>query len=161
MAEAFKGVVPKAPEISIPRFNNGHWLFHKQMGDPEYIGFIYLVEDLEMDMFYLGRKNYRSKRGNKKGQELDWRRYRSSSTQLKPMWGERPLSDFKFICIDEYQTQSGLNYAETWSLCYLDVPLTTRFYNKSIEAITWNVREPITEANRDFVTELRRRVWNE
>lgn len=123
--------------------NNGHWLFPKQMG--EGIGFIYLIHDLYMDRFYLGKKLYKSLRGLKKGKETDWRIYKTSSPIMKVHFTARPKSEFKFICLEEYKTKSGLSFAETWTLCHVQAPLSDRFYNKRIEAISFKVLEAVTE----------------
>lgn len=125
---------------AIPQFYNGHWDFHRQMGKPEYVGFIYVIHDKFMGKFYLGKKNYRTS----SGQEMDWRKYLSSSKHLQGHLAVRPREEFDFICLEEYKTRSGLAYAETWTLCFVNAPLSDKWYNKSIEQISWKVKEPVS-----------------
>ena len=37
--------------------NNGHWKFPEQMGEKDYVGFIYVIIDRYMGHVYLGKKD--------------------------------------------------------------------------------------------------------
>ncbi|MDH5182299.1 MAG: hypothetical protein OEX12_00280 [Gammaproteobacteria bacterium] len=136
-------------DISVPGvkkkralYHNGHWKFPKKMGNG--VGFIYVIRDNALKRFYLGKKLYISNSGKK----LNWKYYKSSSTLLHDMFEARGENEFDFIVLDEYKTRSGLSYAETWSLCFVDSPLSNTWFNTRIERITWNVTEPVTDTHK-------------
>jgi hypothetical protein len=144
---AFTGMVPKlAPK---PLFSNGHWQFSEQMGSIDKIGFIYVIRDNYMGRFYLGKKSYRGSGKLNKGVESKWRSYMSSSNTMKEMFHERDLKDFDFIVLEEYKAKGALAYAETWSLCFVEAPTTPNWYNKRIEAISWSVKERVTDRHKE------------
>ena len=157
---SFKGTVPKtcqkeaSTEGDKSLIKNGIWHFPRQMGDKKFKGFIYLIRDPYMERFYLGKKSYRSTRGRVKGNETNWKTYKSSSNSILEMLGERSLKDFEFYCIEEYTTLGGLSYAETWSLCNVNALTTNGWYNRRIERITWNVREDVTPFHKKRLSEL-------
>lgn len=129
---------------------NGHWLFCRQMDPKKYEGFIYIIRDNILERFYLGKKPYKSA----SGKPSPWMHYMSSSSLLKAMWEERPLSEFQFFVLDEYKTRGGLSYAETWTLCFVEAPTTLTWYNKRIEKISWNVKEPISALHKERLKEI-------
>jgi hypothetical protein len=133
-------IIPFKKEI-----DNGHWLFPEQMGDG--VGFIYIIRDRPFGKFYLGKKYFNGMRGKVKGVESNWRKYKSSSRLLD--WTGRNMSEFDFICLEQYETKGTLSYSETWSLCYVEAPTNDAWYNKSIEKVFWNVREPITDRHKE------------
>ncbi len=128
----------------VSNINNGHWQFDKQMGSVEFVGFIYLVKDLYMEKFYLGKKLYRGTGRLNAGKESNWKTYISSSNNLQIHLKERPREEFELICLDEYKTKGTLAYAETWTLCYVEAPTSEKWINKRIEGISWKIREPIS-----------------
>ena len=130
--------IPPAPKI--PLFDNGHWSFDMKMGNG--IGFIYVIRDKELKKLYLGKKQYRSTRGEQK--EYNWKGYVSSSATLQKMFEFRDKEEFDFICLDEYKTKGGLKYAETWSLCFVNAVMKEEWLNGQIEKITWKVKEGVT-----------------
>jgi hypothetical protein len=132
--------------------NNGHWKFDKQMGDG--VGFIYIIRDKDLRRFYLGKKSFKVGRGQHKGKDSGWRKYKTSSPIMKTLFEGRPLSDFEFICIEEYKTKGTLSYAETWTLCLVEAPTTSTFYNKRIEAVSWNVKEPISDKHKERLRQV-------
>ena len=146
----FTGNIPgySGTKIITPQFNTGHWLFPEQMGGKEYTGFIYIIRDIYMKRFYLGKKSFIATQKGKK-MESNWRKYVSSSNLLKAMLCERPLSDFDFIVLEQYRTKGILTYAETWSLCLVEAPTTVNWYNTRIEAISWPVKEAITNRHKE------------
>jgi hypothetical protein len=139
--------------VAIP-FDNGHWRFSSQMGKPEFIGFIYIIHDLYMRKMYLGKKLYRGMGKSNNGVESNWKRYISSSKLLGEHVDARPKDEFDFICVEEYKTKSGLSYAETWSLCFVEAPTKAEWYNKRIEAISWNVKEKITDRHKTLLLDF-------
>ena len=146
----FTGSIPgySGKELVLPKFNNGHWLFPEQLGEKGYTGFIYIVRDIYMERFYLGKKSFIATSKGKK-LESNWRKYVSSSNLLKEMFYERPLSDFDFIALEQYKTKGTLSYAETWSLCLVEAPTTKNWYNTRIESVSWSVKEPISDRHKE------------
>jgi hypothetical protein len=129
----------------IPRINlNGHWQFPNQMGESDFVGFIYLIKDTVRRKLYLGKKFYRTPNGV----EGNWKYYTSSSTKFSQLIKEKNKVGFEFICLDQYRTKAGLAYAETWALCHVDAPLSPLWVNKRIEAIRWNVSERVSELTK-------------
>jgi hypothetical protein len=144
---AFTGTIPKLAPKSL--FSNGHWQFPEQMGAIDKTGFIYVIRDNYMGRFYLGKKSYRGSGKLNKGVESKWRTYMSSSNTMKEMFHERDKKDFDFIVLEEYSAKGALSYAETWSLCLVEAPTTPEWYNKRIEAISWSVRERVTDRHKE------------
>ena len=132
--------------------NNGHWQFPEQMG--EGVGFVYVIHDMVLNRFYVGKKIFKSLRGLKRGKETDWRKYRSSSPILKEHFKVRPQEEFRFICLEQYNTKSGLAFAETWTLCLAQAPLSDAFYNKRIEGISFKVLEGVTNRHIFRLTKI-------
>ena len=134
-----KLTAPKSFKSQLPKFNNGHWSFPEQLGKG--FGFVYLIRYNYMEKFYIGRKAFRGNRSFEK----DWRKYTSSSNTMSKIFEERPREEFDFFCLEQYKTRGAVGYAETWSLCYVNAPLSDSWYNRRIEKVTWGVNEPITE----------------
>lgn len=151
----FTGAIPKvtAP-VALPksalvldyRLDNGHWSFPEQMGAGA--GFIYVIYDTVMRKAYLGRKAFKSQSQKSYGKDSDWRKYKSSSNLLEKHFLVRPKEEFEFICIEQYNTRSTLAYAETWSLCKVESPVGSSWYNGQIEKVAWPVRERITDRHK-------------
>lgn len=138
--------------------NNGHWSFPEQM-DESNAGFVYAIVDTVMGMGYIGKKNFKS---SAKGMWLpsDWRTYKSSSKALAIMFNERPVSEFEFICLEQYKYKGDLSYAESWSLFRVKALESKGFwYNKGIEAVAWQVRVPPTPRHRERIAEVVERVY--
>jgi hypothetical protein len=128
------------------------------MGESPYVGFIYAIYDKVLNRAYIGKKSYRSSGPVNRGKESNWRKYTSSSKLINDLLKVRPKSEFDFICIEQYKTKSGLNYSETWTLCFVEAPTTVNFYNTLIEKVSWNIKEPITERHKKTVIELLERI---
>ena len=145
----YNGPIPSAKQEFVTANDNGKWEFNGKMGVG--LGFVYMVYDTDLHRFYIGRKNYLAR---SKGRLVtsDWKTYKSSSKILESLMAHRPPDAFKWICLDQYYTASGLAYAETWSLVYVDAPLRKHVYNKRIEAISWNVKEPVSQIHIDTLT---------
>ena len=136
-------------------FDNGHWQFGgKRMQPYDRMGFVYCIRHRASGIMYLGRKNYLLQ-GRDAGFESDWRNYSSSSKKLKS-WIEREgEAAFYFIVLEEYKTPGGLGYAETWSMMHARTPENPhRFLNKSVEAVSWHSREPITARHIERLNKL-------
>ena len=141
------GNMQRAPKI-LPTKPNGHWVFPEVMGINK-VGFVYAIRDLVLKRGYIGKKQYRVQGLVKGGQETDWRKYASSSTTMAQIMKERPKDEFEFFVIEEYETKSGLSFAETWSLCMVEAPTTPLWYNTRIEKVAWAVRENVTFRHKE------------
>jgi hypothetical protein len=108
------------------------------MGTPGHVGFIYVIRDNYMQHLYLGKKLFNE----------GWHNYRSSSKLLKKLLAARPIDEFSFICLEQYRTRGTLSYAETWTLCHVEAPTSNVWYNKRIEKVSWNVKEPISDRHK-------------
>jgi len=139
--------------MSTQKFDNGHWVFDEQMGGKN-IGFIYVIHDVFMNKAYLGKKLFFGSGVYNNGKESNWKKYTSSSKLLNILMKKRPIEEFKFICLEQYKTKGTLSYAETWSLCFAEVPTSSSWYNTLIEKVSWNVKEPISEKHKQGLVEI-------
>lgn len=146
----FAGLIPTQEGVEAPKINkfcNGHWLFPEQMG--EGVGFIYVIRDHVLRRMYLGKKLFYGTGKLNKGQESNWKKYTSSSKVVNDLLKIRPKDEFEFICIEQYETKGTLSYSETWSLCLVEAPTSSVWYNTLIEKVSWNVREKITDRHKE------------
>jgi len=122
-------------------------------------GFVYVIVDNVMGMGYIGKKGYMSNAGGRL-QQSNWRTYLSSSNTLKLIFEHRDLTEFSFICIEEYKSKGDLAYAESWSLFKVKALEKQAFwYNKGIESVSWAVKVPPTERHKGRLDEAVRRVY--
>jgi hypothetical protein len=135
-------IPPGVKKTPLPKAN-GHWRFPEAMGKGK-VGFVYMIRDLILHKYYVGKKQYRKAGQINKGEESDWRYYKTSSRTMAATFAARPIEEFDFFVIEEYETKSGLSFAETWTLCQLEAPTTPMCYNTRIEKVAWAVREGIT-----------------
>jgi hypothetical protein len=145
-------VIPSAKVVA--NIYNGHWEFPTQMGLHPKMGFIYLIKDEYLERFYIGKKLYRGTGKENRGKESNWKTYTSSSGLIRKMLIERPKEEFRFICLDEYETKGGLAWAETWSLVNVNTPRNNKTYNTSIPAINWKSKEDISQRHCDRLQEF-------
>lgn len=113
----------------------------------EYDGFIYVAYDTILDRAYLGKKKYVTSKGGQRDRQA-WKSYVSSSSTVIGLKERSKTNDFLFICLEQYRASGALAYAETWSLCHVDAPLSEQWYNKRIEGIAWKVKERVTERHK-------------
>jgi len=144
--------------------NNGHWIFPEILGISEYIGFIYIIRDVEANKLYLGKKQFRSKvlesgTTRRVSKDLNWPWYISSSKELSVRVKRLGKQYFEFIALEQYKTKATLSYAETWSLIicqssfYQDI-----WYNRLINGIKWIIKEPITQRHKDRLSMMLKAV---
>ena len=134
---------------------NGHWTFDKQMGLDGHHGFIYLIINNESGRKYLGKKQYKGTGKINKGEVSNWPWYISSSTELSADIKKYGKSSFDFICLEEYKTKGGLAWAETWSLCHVEVSTNQDlWYNRDIGAVRWISKESVTDKHKIILREL-------
>ena len=147
-------IVPSSPRIKMPEKRpNGHWDFPEIMGINK-VGFVYAIRDMVLKRGYIGKKLYRKQGQINRGEEYPWRYYKTSSNTMKALFAARPIEEFEFICLEEYGTKSGLSWAETWTLCILEAPTTSVWFNTRIEKVAWNVKEDVTFRHKDRMSRL-------
>lgn len=157
----FTGSLPKTAALPPIRADssirhNGHWDFPEQLGVG--VGFIYVIYDEVMKRAYLGKKLFRGTGKLNKGVESNWKRYTSSSKVLNELIAIRPRDEFEFIAIEQYKTKGTLSYSETWSLCKVEAPTSSIWYNNLIEKVSWTVKEPITDRHKERLDYILRRL---
>ncbi len=135
-------------------FDNGHWLFDKQLDYLKAHGFIYLVKERVSGQFYIGRKNFRSEAKATKGKQSNWRSYLSSSTKLQEKLQQIGIEKFDFYVLDQYYTKGGVGWAETWSQAFAATPVNPLCINRIVEGVTWKSTEDITPLHRERIREL-------
>lgn len=130
-------------------FDNGHWLFPKQLDYENAFGFIYVIVDKLEPAFYIGKKNFRGNGKLNRGKQSNWRNYTSSSKLVNELLGLYGKESFDFIVLDQYYNRGSLPYAETWSQCVAEVPTNNHVtYNRFIDSVSWKVTEPITDLHK-------------
>lgn len=101
-----------------------------------YFGFVYLIQDLETDRKYIGKKfiwNYRKVKGSKrkKKQESDWKRYYSSNEEIKKLAKETP-SRFRREILHLCRGKGECGYLEVAEQIKRDVLYGDNYYNDNI-----------------------------
>lgn len=100
----------------------------------DYEGFVYMITNLLTNKKYVGKKTFWSKRKNKitgrrKTTDSDWRRYWSSSEELKADVKEHGEHNFSRAILQLGRSKSELNYLEAKYQFAWDVLVRDDFYN--------------------------------
>ena len=134
---------------------NGHWEFDDQMGKSGYFGFIYLIEDLLHDRWYIGKKQYLGTGSKNKGVQTNWKDYTSSSDKLNTLIQLHGKENFKFFCLEQYHYKGTLGFAETWSLMMAETPANQgKWYNLLVNKVSWPCKEQISSKHKERLTAL-------
>ena len=123
------------------------WRFNGEIFESDHIedhfGFVYLIECLENDRKYLGRKyfwSFRTPKGKKRKvkSESDWKKYYGSCPELKADIEKLGKDKFKRSILSLHKTLGKTNYEETRVL-FLNNVLTEaledgrpKYYNSNI-----------------------------
>lgn len=91
----------------------------------DYLGFIYRITHEKTKTFYIGRKQFWTKKG-RNWYESDWRDYKSSSKQLLNDIREHGEHEFTFEILAIFTSKSAIRYAEAASII-----LSGAYINKS------------------------------
>lgn len=123
------------------------WLYQGKVFETEnieeYFGFVYLIECLENNRKYLGRKyfwSFRTPKGKKRKvkQESDWKSYYGSCPELKEDIKKLGKNKFQRTILSLHKTLGKTNYEETRMLFLNNVLSealddgTPRYYNSQI-----------------------------
>ena len=123
------------------------WRFNGEIFESDdikdYYGFVYLIECLENNRNYLGRKyfwSFRKPKGKKRKvkQESDWKKYYCSCPELKEDIKILGKDKFKITILSLHKTLGKTNYEETRQLFFYNVLTesldngTPKYYNSNI-----------------------------
>jgi len=123
------------------------WIYNGQIFNSEdikeYYGFVYLIECLENNRKYLGRKyfwSFRKPKGKsrKVKQESDWKKYYGSCPELKEDIKKLGKDKFKRTILSLHKTLGKTNYEETRQLFFHNVLTESlddgmpKYYNSNI-----------------------------
>jgi hypothetical protein len=123
------------------------WIYDGQIFNSEdikeYYGFVYLIECLENNRKYLGRKyfwSFRKPKGKsrKVKQESDWKKYYGSCPELKEDIKKLGKDKFKRTILSLHKTLGKTNYEETRQLFFYNVLTESlddgipKYYNSNI-----------------------------
>jgi hypothetical protein len=123
------------------------WLYEGKVFETddigEYFGFVYLIECLENNRKYLGRKyfwSFRTPKGKKRKvkQESDWKNYYGSCPELKEDIKKIGKDKFQRTILSLHKTLGKTNYEETRMLFFNNVLTeslddgTPSWYNSNI-----------------------------
>ena len=123
------------------------WLYQGKVFETEnieeYFGFVYLIECLENNRKYLGRKyfwSFRTPKGKKRKvkQESDWKSYYGSCPELKEDIKKLGKNKFQRTILSLHKTLGKTNYEETRMLFLNNVLTesldsgTPAYYNSNI-----------------------------
>lgn len=151
----------------MPANDIGHWIFDRKIKPSSWFGFVYCIENVKTNQYYIGKKQFfhgGKKRSKTYGKPMNWKNYVGSSRSLKQdilIYGK---DNFNFEIMDVYKTRGGLYYAEAYSqmICgcmteYLPDGTTPRFYNRQIAAIRFVPKEFPTLKNKRYLNKLNRK----
>ncbi|MGU3456606.1 NUMOD3 domain-containing DNA-binding protein [Brevundimonas sp. M1A4_2e] len=124
---------------------------------PLYAGFVYLITHLATGRMYVGRKYLKAKRG-KKTVESDWRRYWSSSKELKAEFKANGHDGWERRIICFCLTKAATNYAEVEEQFARDVLKATlpdgsrAYFNRNIMARWFASPENFSDQHRENIS---------
>lgn len=128
----------------------GHWEFDQEFNTEDWFGFIYRIIEKSTGKQYLGKKQFFSvkrkkvegkKNRKKTTKESDWRKYVSSSDDLKAGIAKDGKENYIFLIESLQPTKGALSYAEIELQIIEDVLRAKnelgekKFYNKCIGQI--------------------------
>ena len=102
-----------------------------------FVGFVYVIENLIDGKIYIGRKYFYSRR-KQKGKtrrvkkESDWKTYYGSSEYLKELVKEHGKENFRRVIISLHTTEGDCNYEEVRQQFLHNVLEDDRFLNENI-----------------------------
>jgi hypothetical protein len=138
--------------------DTGHWQWSGDDFDVgEYCGFVYIVRcnHPEERRLYIGRKFFHINFGKKRKQkEGPWRKYLTSSENIKASIKKYGKEFFTFEIISIYKTKAGVVNAEVELQWYANVlhteyaPDKRAYLNGNIGAIKFISKEKVSEEHR-------------
>ena len=120
------------------------WIYEdKEFTEPgEWIGFVYIITDLDNNKKYVGKKNFWStrrlpplkgkKRRRVKKVESDWQNYYGSSEEVKLLLEQSGPKRFKREILHLCQTKGVMSYLEAKEQFEREVLLNDEYYNEFI-----------------------------
>jgi len=139
----------------------GHWICSQDFDPDEWWGFVYRVTNIQTDMQYIGRKQFRSavtkpplkgkKRKRKSTKDSGWREYTTSSRMINEEIKIIGKDAFIFEIIELCRTKGELSYREVeiqWEEKVLSATLPSgkrKYYNGNIGAIKFRLSKDLME----------------
>jgi len=136
------------------------WIFNNKPFTSEdignFVGFVYVIENLIDGKLYIGRKYFYSKRKTKsstrrKKSESDWKTYYGSSAYLKELVEQYGKENFRRTILSLHITEGDCNYEEVRQQFVNNVLEDDRFLNENING-KWH-RKPEHIVNGRMVNE--------
>jgi hypothetical protein len=141
--------------------DTGHWVWRRDdFNVSEYCGFVYIVRCNHPDerRLYIGRKFFHINFGKKRSQrEGPWRKYLTSSNNVKDAIKKYGKEYFSFEIVDLYKTKAGVVNAEVELQWYANVlhteyaPDLRAYWNGNIGAIKFISKEKVNGTAREFI----------
>jgi len=141
--------------------DTGHWVWRGNSFDvSEYCGFVYIVRcnHPEERRLYLGRKFFHINFGKKRKQkESPWRKYLTSSLNVKEAIKKYGKEYFSFDIVNIYKTRAGVVNAEVELQWYANVlhteyePDMRAYWNGNIGAIKFISKEKVNNDERNYI----------
>lgn len=119
--------------------SRGHWTHGEKPKPDEAFGFVYEITNKKTGRKYIGKKQYRFKRG-KRWIPSDWKTYTGSSESLNrdiESFGKR---NFTFRILSHHKSKSALAYAEVKTIILSNALLSDDYYNYSISGIRFKIK---------------------
>ena len=103
----------------------------------KYVGFVYIIVEVDTQRFYLGRKYFhqlRKTKGKSKRvrSESDWKKYYGSSKGLLQEIKKNGIGNYKRIILSLHTTKGDVNYEEVKQQFKRDVLERDDYYNDNI-----------------------------
>ena len=130
------------------------WTFNNKPFTSEdiksYVGFVYLITELDTDRKYIGRKYFyqlRKKKGKSKRvkSESDWKKYYGSSKELLEKIKIKEKNNYKRQILSLHTTKGDVNYEEVKQLFLNNVLEDSSYYNDNINGKWYKKPEHIRE----------------
>ena len=115
-----------------------------------YVGFVYLITEIDTNKKYIGRKYFyqlRKKKGKSKRvkSESDWKKYYGSSKELLEKIKIKEKNNYKRQILSLHTTKGDVNYEEVKQLFLNNVLEDSDYYNDNINGKWYKKPEHIRE----------------
>ena len=115
-----------------------------------YVGFVYLITELDTNKKYIGRKYFyqlRKTKGKSKRvrSESDWKKYYGSSKELLEQIKTKEKNNYKRQILSLHTTKGDVNYEEVKQLFLNNVLEDSDYYNDNINGKWYKKPEHIRE----------------
>ena len=118
-----------------------------------YVGFVYLITEIDTNKKYIGRKYFhqlRKTKGKSKRvrSESDWKKYYGSSKELLEQIKIKEKNNYKRQILSLHTTKGDVNYEEVKQLFLNNVLEDSDYYNDNINGKWYKKPEHIRESRK-------------